>query len=123
MMISPQFMPCCVLMLLVLSNTSHSYRLWHLNKLTNGLKNAGYHSLDLRPSFNSWGGETSGISIFLSEPRLTTPKGYYVPSQNGNVLRHGTMKRGQFDIYSRKRAPFNSWAGKRNIFDSITRST
>ena len=100
-----------------MSNEVQPYRLWHLNELANGLKSAGYHSLDLRPPFNSWGGKTSGITIFVSEPRLTTPQGYYVPGQNENIQMTWNMKRSLLRGRSRKRARFNLWAGKRLFFD------
>ena len=80
-------------MLLILSYKAQSYRLWHLNELYNGLNDARYHNLDLRPRFNSWGGKTSGIFIFVSAPHLTTPQGYYVPTQKGDSAIGPKIKR------------------------------
>ena len=112
MMVTTQFIPRCIVLLLVISNTAHSYRLWHLNELANGLKNAGYHSLDLRPPFNSWGGKTSGITIFVSAPGLATPQGYFVPGQQENIQMNWNMKRAPFTVRSTKRSPYSAWVGK-----------
>ena len=81
-----------------------------MNSLYRNLNEARYHNLELRPSFNSWGGRTSGIALFISAPHLTTPQGYYVPIQN-TKLRLG-LKQTPHVARSKKRAHYYSLIGK-----------
>ena len=117
MMVADKLIPCCIVMILVMSNMVQSFRPLHMNELANGLNNAGFHGLDLQYPFNSWGGKTSGISSFVSAPSLATLQGYYIPAQHENILMNWNMQRSPLSGRSRKRAPFNAWAGKRFFFD------
>ena len=61
-------------------NHVQSLRLWDSNDFYRNLNANNYRYQDLRPSFNSWGGWTSGIAHFVTAPQLVTPQGYYVPN-------------------------------------------
>ena len=61
-------------------NHVQSLRLWDSNDFYRNLNANNYRYQDLKPSFNSWGGWTSGIAYFVTAHQLVTPQGYYVPN-------------------------------------------
>ena len=71
-----------VILLMACFDVNHvqSLRLWASNDFYRNLDANDYRYQDLRPSFNSWGGWTSGIAYFVTAPQLVTPQGYYVPN-------------------------------------------